>query len=237
MRFRGRPSGQWVQVVSLALVLLWPVVVDAEADVPVVSDGQRLSAPVTSFLEMRERRLVRQAWDTSCGAAALSTVLTHHFGTPYSEATIVVSILSNTDPQRVRERGGFSLLDLKRFAEAVGYVATGYGQLTVDDLARHAGPVIVPVVIRGLDHFVVFRGRVAGRVLIGDPAFGNLVLSEPRFRRYWTSGIGFFVEPAGTRTAGRREPLGSEAMHLTVPDLNYVYRLGAAPVRVPGGGR
>lgn len=237
MRSGGRHRSHWLQAASLSLTVLWPSVADAEADVPVVSDGQRLHAPVTSFLEMRERNLVRQAWDTSCGAAALSTVLTHHFGTPYSEATIVVSILSNTDPQRVRERGGFSLLDLKRFAEAVGYVATGYGQLTVDDLAEHAGPVIVPVVIRGLDHFVVFRGRVAGRVLIGDPAFGNLILSEPRFRRYWTSGIGFFIEPAGAQTAGRREPLGSEIMHLTVPDLNYVYRLGGAPAGVPGGGR
>lgn len=237
MRSGKQHSARWLQAASLTLAVLCSGVADAQTDVPVVSDDQRLRAPVTSFLEMRERNLVRQAWDASCGAAALSTVLTHHFGTPYSEATIAVSILSNTDPQRVRERGGFSLLDLKRFAEAVGYVATGYGQLTVDDLAGHVGPVIVPVVIRGLDHFVVFRGRVAGRVLIGDPAFGNLVLPEAHFRRYWTSGIGFFVEPAGEQTDGRSEPLGSEAMHLTVPDLNYIYRLGSVPARLPGGRR
>ena len=176
------------------------------------------------MLELRDRNLVRQGWDISCGAAALSTVLTYDFGTTYTEGTIAVSILANTDPERVRERGGFSLLDLKRFAEAVGYTAEGYANVSLDDLVDSGLPVILPVTIRGLDHFVVFRGQIAGRVLIGDPAFGNLTLSERRFRQIWTSGIGFFVEPAGD-TAGSYRP--DEAVSLTIADLSYVYRLSS----------
>lgn len=217
-------------------ISLWsaPGPTTAETRVPVVFDKQRLNARVFSFLEIRERNLVRQAWDASCGAAALSTVLTHHFGDVYTEATIAISILANTDPHLVRKRGGFSLLDLKRFAEAVGYTATGYGGLTLDDLAEHDGPSIIPVRIRGLDHFVVFRGRAAGRVLIGDPAFGNLTLSEERFEEYWTNGIGFFVKsPEGKTTGRERKALGSETMDLTVPDLNYVYRLSGKTGPVP----
>lgn len=203
----------------------------ADTDVPLATASQRIGAPAVSFLEMRERNLVRQGWDVSCGAAALATVLTHHFGTPYSEATIAVSILANTDPNRVRERGGFSLLDLRRFAEAVGYTAEGYASMTLDDLATAGVPAILPVRIRDLDHFVVFRGVAAGKVLVGDPAFGNLTLSVPRFERIWTSGIGFFVRPGTDSEAPAWRP--DEAVELTVPDLNYVYRFGARIDAVP----
>ena len=195
----------------------------AGSGVPVTANDVRATATVTSFLEQRERNLVRQGWDISCGAAALSTILTHHFGTPYTEATIAVSILANTDPALVRERGGFSLLDLKRFAEAVGYTADGYANVTLDDLADRGGPAILPVHFGGLDHFVVFRGRVGGRVLIGDPAFGNLTFSEQRFLKAWPSGIAFFVDRPGEDPGER---LSAEAMQLAIPDLNYVYRLG-----------
>lgn len=186
--------------------------------------GQRLATQVKSFLEIREQNLVRQGWDISCGAAALSTVLTYDFGTPYSEATIAVSILSNADPDKVRERGGFSLLDLKRFAEAVGYSAKGYGGLSLDELAESNVPVILAVRIRDFDHFVVYRGRFAGRVLIGDPAFGNITLSEERFEQIWPSGIGFFVQRANS-DVWNGEALAPENTNLAIPDLNYVDRL------------
>lgn len=215
-------------VVCSALAAAVPAA--AEVEVPVAVLGQRATAGVVSLLELRDRNLVRQGWDISCGAAALSTILTYDYGTPYSEATIAVSILANTDPERVRARGGFSLLDLKRFAEAVGYAAEGYAGLTLDDLADSGLPVILPVRIRNLDHFVVFRGRVAGKVLLGDPAFGNLTLSERRFGEFWTSGIGFFVEPAGGERPDWRP---DEAVALTVPDLGFVYRFGVRIEPVP----
>lgn len=192
-------------------------------EVVISPTGQRLATPVKSFLEMREDKLVRQGWDISCGAAALSTVLTHDFGRPYSEATIAVSILSNTDPERVRSRGGFSLLDLKRFAEAVGFSATGYGGLTPDDLAQSSVPVILAVRIRDFDHFVVYRGRFANRVLIGDPAFGNLTLTDNQLQAVWRNGIGFFVRPDGDEKLDG-EPLSPDTMNLAIPDLTYVYR-------------
>lgn len=202
----------------------------ADSSVQVATSGQRVNTRVVSFLEMRERNLVRQGWDMSCGAAALSTVLSHHFGSRYSEATIAATILANTDPDRIRDRGGFSLLDLKRFAEAVGYSANGYANLTLEDLAAADVPAILPVRIRNLDHFVVFRGRVAGKVLIGDPAFGNLTVSERRFAKIWTNGIGFLVESGEAEAPNWRS---QDAIALTVPDLNYAYRFGATTRPVP----
>ncbi len=214
---------------AVALLLLCAAVVAT----PLRTVVGRVEANVASFKDLREAHLVRQGWDTSCGAAALSTVLSFHYQDPYTESTIALSILANTDPDRVRERGGFSLLDLKRFAEAVGYRADGYAGLSLDDLAASAVPAILPVRIRGYDHFVVFRGRAGNRVLIGDPAFGNLTMHISEFADAWTSGIGFFVfdDADGARDA-IASPLDPNAMNLPLPNLHYIQRLsrGGGPV-------
>lgn len=220
----------------LWLLFIWPGTAQTAGSLSVVNQADRFEVPVRSFLDQRERNLVRQGWDISCGAAALSTILTYDYQQPYSEATIAVSILANTDPATVRQRGGFSLLDLKRFAEAAGFTANGYGQLTLDDLVSFEAPLIVPVRIRGLDHFVVFRGVIAGKVLIGDPAFGNLILPRDRFLEFWTSGIGFIVEPRHEMDRQLAQ-LSAEAMPLSVPDLNHVYRLSQRMAQRSRGGQ
>jgi predicted double-glycine peptidase len=188
-----------------------------------------VSVRVKSWLEIRDDHLVRQQWDISCGAAALSTILVYEFGADHSELAIALSILANTDPAKVRARGGFSLLDLKRYGDAVGFSAEGYGGLTLDDLADAAVPAILPVRIHGLDHFVVFRERVGDRVLLGDPAFGNLLVPEREFLEMWQSGIGLLVHP-GAASAARHERLSLDRMQLAIPDLNHVYRISR-----PGG--
>lgn len=206
------------------------------ADLRLPLGGHEVSVPVRSLLEIRDHRLVRQGWDISCGAAALATILTHSYDAPYSELTIAVSILANTDPAEVRARGGFSLLDLKRFAEAVGFDARGYGGLTLEDLEQTPGPAILPVTIRGLDHFVVFRHRIGNRVLIGDPAFGNLVVPERRFAKMWQSGIGLFVAPEGA-AGNDHDTLPDNLMELGIPDLQYVYRVSRGAGAMPAGPR
>lgn len=193
---------------------------------------RKVSVAVRSLLEIRDHRLVRQGWDVSCGAAALSTILTYTFEEPHSELAIAVSILANTDPEVVRARGGFSLLDLKRFSEAVGFQAQGYGGLTVEDLQELPGPVILPVRIRGLDHFVVFRDRFASRILIGDPAFGNLAVPEHQFEEMWRSGIGLVIaQPGAASTDANRLP--DNVLDLAIPDLRYVRRISSGSGAVP----
>ena len=166
--------------------------------------GLRLSSQVRSLMEIREDRIVRQRWDYSCGSAALSTVLTYHLDDPTPESAVVVSILRRTDPVRVRSRGGFSLLDLKRYLERRGYASTGYAELELEDLESFAVPPIVPISLKGYDHFVVFRGRYGDRVVLADPAFGNLTMSTSRFEELWKDGIGFVVTGIERRDAGDR---------------------------------
>jgi predicted double-glycine peptidase len=157
------------------------------------SNGQnRRARHVRSLLEFRQESVVIQQWDISCGAAALATILAYQHGDPVPEKTIAEAMLRRTDPLRVKVRGGFSLLDLKRFVETRGYTGEGYTQLTVEDLLKF-GPTIVPVNLDGYNHFVVFRGTFADRVLLADPAFGNRTVPLKRFEESWLQKIGFIV--------------------------------------------
>ena len=130
--------------------------------------GVYVSQHVKSISELRWDKLTRQGWDISCGAAALSTLLTYHNERAFSEMAITLSVLKNSDPDLVRQRGGFSLFDLKRFVRAVGLEGLGYGGMTLDDLGNFDIPAILPIRSKGFDHFVVFKKRLGGHVIVGE---------------------------------------------------------------------
>jgi predicted double-glycine peptidase len=157
------------------------------------------SKNIRSLKEIRGEGVVRQRWDMSCGAAALSTLLTYDFKDDTPETAIVVWILHRVDAKRVRARGGFSLLDLKHFAEARGYHAEGFSGMSIEELAQEKTWVIVPIRSKGFDHFIVVKGIQSGHVVAADPAFGNLTMRVDRFMKLWNSGIVFAVHPPDDR--------------------------------------
>jgi predicted double-glycine peptidase len=149
--------------------------------------------PVRSLLEIRQEKVVVQQWDTSCGAAALATLLKYQHGLEVLEKQIAEGMLRRTDPLKVKVRGGFSLLDLKRYADASGLEGTGYMEVQFEQLIGMA-PAIVPIVTRGYPHFVVVRGQGNGKVLLADPAFGNRTMDVQAFQQAWQGNIAFVVE-------------------------------------------
>jgi uncharacterized protein len=144
--------------------------------------------PVRSLLEMRQDRVVVQEWDISCGAAALATLLTYQHGDPVPERDIARALMARDEyienPALVRVRLGFSLLDLKRYADRRGYEGVALGKLTYKDLLERA-PIMVPIDIHGYKHFVIFRGALGNRVLLADPAFGNRTMPIRTFEAAW----------------------------------------------------
>jgi predicted double-glycine peptidase len=192
-----RAIGRFVALSLLALDLVSPAL---------AADGQ---GAVRSLLEMRQKGVVVQKWDLSCGAAALATVLNYQHGDSVSEREIAKSLIGReeylADPMLVRARHGFSLLDLKRYVDARGYEGVGYGNLTFEDLIDLA-PIMVPVDF-GYPHFVVFRGTRGNRVLLADPAFGNRTMHVAKFQNAWMDyaefgRVGFVV----ARTDGETPP-------------------------------
>jgi len=155
------------------------------------------------MLELRNEGVIRQQWDLSCGAAAVATLLTYQLEHPVTERQVAAAMLRRTSPEVVRERLGFSLLDLKNYAASQGFGAAGYGDMTLDDLDAMA-PAIVPIRWRGFPHFVIYRGRSGDRVLIADPAFGNRTLPDTTFKAVWAGGVGFVVfDPAHPHAPNR----------------------------------
>jgi predicted double-glycine peptidase len=157
--------------------------------------------PVKSLLEMRQENVTIQKWDLSCGAAALATLLAYQHGDPVSEREVARGLIQREEylknPEMVKERQGFSLLDLKRYADRRGYAGIGYGKLTLKDLIERA-PVLVPIEASGYPHFVIFRGVMGNRVLLADPAWGNRTMPKGKFDSAWLEfpeigKIGFVV--------------------------------------------
>lgn len=166
----------------LALACLCLAVMNGQAD-----------AGTRSLKEIREAGVIIQQWDTSCAAAALATVFTYFFNDPASEREVASGLLRQTEPLRVRYRGGFSLLDMKRYANERGYHAVGFGGMAFEDIRYFHGPV-VPINIKGYNHYVVVKGVSSrGDVMLADPAFGNRSLSRARFEEVWMDGIVFAI--------------------------------------------
>jgi uncharacterized protein len=163
----------------------------------------KAAPPVRSLIETRHDKTVIQKWDLSCGAAALATLLKFQQGEHVSEQTIAKELIAReeylSNPNIVRIREGFSLLDLKRYLNNHGYDGVGLGQMTLDDLVERA-PVIVPINQSGYNHFVIFRGLAGNRTLLADPAWGNRTLLTEKFERAWidygeqVGKVGFVVK-------------------------------------------
>lgn len=180
--------------------------------------------PVKSLLELRRDNVVIQEWDLSCGAAALATILKYQYGYSPSEKDIARSLISRREyienPELLRIREGFSLLDLKRYVDSHGYRGVGYGKMTFADLVKKA-PILVPVNFVGYNHFVVFRGMMKDRVLLADPAWGNRTILRDDFESAWINygedmgKVGFVVEGReGTMPPGQLNPKASDFVTL-----------------------
>ena len=174
--------------------------------------GQTISSTsrsVISILEKRRQNIVLQQWELSCAAAALATILRYQHGLPVTERMVALGMVKRKEylanPDLLRIRQGFSLLDLKRYVDNLGFEGQGLGQLSFADLIDHA-PIIVPIITRGYPHFVVFRGATSNTVLIADPAFGNVTMPIYKFKDAWIkyreiNHVGFIVKHAGKLVA------------------------------------
>jgi predicted double-glycine peptidase len=121
----------------------------------------------------------------------MATVFTYTFNDPASEHEVAQGLLRQTEPLKVRHRGGFSMLDMKRYAEERNYQAAGFKELSFEELRYLDGP-IVPVNFRGYNHYVVYKGLTPeGKVWVADPAYGNRTLSRERFESAWIDGMAF----------------------------------------------
>jgi predicted double-glycine peptidase len=155
---------------------------------------------VMTWRDIPFRSVVRQQYDYSCGSAALATLLTYGYGVKTSEAETFTAMYAAGDQAKIRKIG-FSLLDMKRYADSHGFKATGY-RVNLDEIARGGVPVIALINLGPYRHFVVIKGVAGDKVLMGDPALGLKTVSRADFGKMW-NGVVLQIEPAGAEHTAR----------------------------------
>ncbi len=164
----------------------------------------RFASPVTSWQEIKNRNVVMQQRDYSCGAAALATLLRYYWGHDIGEETVlaVIESMLSEDQLRERESEGLTMADVADAAIEMGYRAT-VGKLEYPKLTESKVPLIVVVDLGGTDHFVVVRGIAYDCVYLADPIRGNLRVSAATFRRAWQGNAVLVVAPPGETRSDR----------------------------------
>jgi predicted double-glycine peptidase len=126
------------------------------------------------------RWVVTQSTPSDCGPAALATLLRYYCDVETSEA------------EMVRLTGataliGTTFLKLQQATEAKGGTADSF-RMTLPTLQEQLKAYPMPVIVRTLGpepHFSVLLGWDGDRVLLADPAHGNIMLSQSAFLKRW----------------------------------------------------
>lgn len=187
---------------------------EATSEAAFTIDGSRQQVNVKSVEAMRSKGVIYQTYDYSCGSAALTTILDYYLGEHLNEQQVMEGMLQYGEAEKIIQRRGFSLLDMKLYAASLGYRAEGF-RAQPEDLLTLNHPAILPIHYGGYDHFVVFRGISEGHVALADPQFGNLTLTLERFIQIWEPKVLFMIYP--------RDGVPPEkTLALTDQDLRYI---------------
>jgi uncharacterized protein len=162
-----------------------------------------LKQTVTPLSEFLYKDVVKQEFDYSCGSAALATLLNKYLGEKLTEQQVIQGLLQHGEADKIQQRRAFSLLDMKRFCEVLGYNASGY-KAEFDDLKTMNKPVILPITLFGYKHFVVFKGIYGNHVFFADPYKGNMSFTLDEFNKAWSQNIVFVVSSDAIRTNALR---------------------------------
>ncbi len=179
-----------VALLLLTALLAMPGAQAGTVDIPGAGSGL-FNFKTTSMKERQFRFTERQQFDFSCGSAALSTLLTHHYGDAVNEKAVYASMWEKGDQAKIRKEG-FSMLDMKHFLQARGYAAQGYKH-SLQKLANVGIPAIVLIRDGRYNHFVVVKGVRDGKVAFGDPAQGARVMEQTEFERMMINRILFVI--------------------------------------------
>jgi hypothetical protein len=165
---------------------------------PIRDPEHRVQIYVRSWKELRNRNIVMQTYDYSCGAAALATILRYYWNDPGDEHQIINAILKTLTFDEAKDRmdHGLSITDLRHGAVQLGYLST-IGAMSFQQLAQARVPLVVPLRIKDYDHFVVYRGIADGRVYLADPIRGNVRPTVAEFCQQWQKNAVLVVAKPG----------------------------------------
>lgn len=176
------------KVIVIALILTASTPYNTHGEESTIISGKTsIKKSVKSWSEIRDKDVVRQKYDYSCGTAAVATVLSYFFNDKVSEREVLEFLLQRLEKElQSREKikssdFAFSFSDLRLYAESRGYKALGLA-MPMDTLKKLKVPAILYVETRSYEHFTVFKGIDDRFVYLADPSFGNLKVRKERFK-------------------------------------------------------
>src|SRR5690606_18378001 len=129
-------------------------------------------------------------------------------------------MLAGADQAIVRTQG-FSMLDIKRYVEAIGLRARGY-RIAPAGLQHLKVPAVVLQEVRGYKHFVVLLRRDERHVYVGDPVLGHKRYDIDDGVQGWNGIVLAVTGPGYNRPKASLDPPGP---------LTATERVGFQPVR------
>lgn len=230
---RWLPLSVTLGTTSAILLLL---AVDSLRGAPPIRDpGHIASRYVWSWQALKERNVVMQKRDYSCGAAALATLLKYHLGDPVTEDQVlgVLDHLLTLEEVRDRIENGLAMSDLRKAAVKMDYQSV-VAKMTLEQLFKAKTPLVVGITEKEYKHFVVYRGTDYRYVYLADPIRGNHRMLINEFAQQWQKNLALAVakpdEEVRTTSplmlSGRDIFLGetNEQLLRTVPSRIPIYR-------------
>jgi uncharacterized protein len=184
----------------------------------ILPNGMLVTKSVKSLRELRYQNVVHQQYDLSCGAAALATILKYFYDDDVDESEIIRYMLEHGNREQIAQKG-FSLLDLKRYAEHRHYLAAGYKEVPLNNLRQLKIPSIVLFNTGKYTHFVVLKGIRGDRVFLSDPSYGNRSIGFEEFENEWNKVL--FVVASQKGEEGSSLPMQTG---LSAPEMD-VFRM------------
>jgi len=190
--------------------------------------GGPITQPVTMepYEVLKYRHIVHQAYDYSCGSAALTTIMNFDLGVKVTEQQAMEGMMEKGEKEKIIARRGFSLLDMKRYLASIGIQSAGF-RGEISDLQTLDHPALVPIDFGGSKHFVVVRGLKDGLVYIADPSIGNIVFSLSKFSSLWDRNTFFVVYPPKDMPAPHQLALSDQELGVT--DMDRVKEMAILP--------
>jgi predicted double-glycine peptidase len=149
-------------------------------------NGGNLSKKVNSWVEQRDFLVVKQAYDYSCGSAALATLINMVYNEDLSEGDVINYLLKKKSDYEIDDisKNGYSMLDLKNAVIDMGYNAAIY-KIIEDKYEYIITPVIIYYEPSGQKHFAVLKKILNNKAYIADPSRGNIRIDMIQFKKQW----------------------------------------------------
>jgi len=161
--------------------------------------NQRYQKEVLSVKELKEKNVLLQTDELTCGVAALATLLS-----TYGDETVTEEDLLRQE-QELLQGKGLSLYQLKKLAEKRGFAAEGY-QMDLVNLFDFKAPMLLHIVTGAGGHYVVFQGIYKDRIYLSDPAAGQVRMSLEEFSRIFTGAVLAVEKRKGQNLVNKFDP-------------------------------